>query len=127
MERLITKKVEKKALSLLDKLGIDLKVFKTSATLVLDGKQYTLPPHDEKAWFVSYLKNLIEERGINPANIEKLTREAYGCLRYKQVLAGSSDGSTLGSVLALNGHVNRDNAKEVYKNSLKEYDSKRKA
>lgn len=122
----MTKKAEKRALSLLERLGINLKVLKTITNLRLnDGRDYTLPPHSEKAWFREYIKNLIEERGMNPEKIEDLTRESYASLRYKQALAGSSDGSGLGAMLALGGHVETNHAKEVYQAALKEYDSLR--
>ena len=53
---------------------------------------------------------------------EEATREAYALLRYKQYLAGMSDGSSLGAVMGLLMGVGTERAKEAYREALQKYD-----
>ena len=120
------RRIEQAALEKLANLGIKLRNFKRPINLSINGGErafYNLPQHDEKDWFREYVKHCLE-KGMNPKDVEKLTREAYGLLRFKQALAGSSDGSQLGALFAVSGHVLPDDAKQVYQSALVEFDSR---
>jgi|TARA_Y100000034_G_scaffold19272_1_gene21682 hypothetical protein len=124
MKQKTKKNIEKKVLHQLMKKGISLNKFVNPRIVFMFGKDYHLPVHNEKDWFLGYIEVYIEDNKMDPLKINELTRELYGLLRYKQALAGSSYGSSLGAKLALSGHIGDRFAKEVYSKSLLEYDSK---
>ena len=109
------------------KRGLVLKVFKEREGACLFGERFILPPHNERDWFRGYVRYCLEEKSMKPEDITKITRESYALLRYKQALAGSSDGSQLGAMLAVGGHVPDTRAKKAYSDALRDFDSRQQS
>jgi len=120
------RKIQQEALERLTERGIELRRFRKPVALPMRGGEryrYNLPAHNETTWFRAYVQHCLE-KGTSSERIEELAREAYGLLRYKQALAGSSDGSPLAAFFALSGHVLPNDAKRVHQRALEEYDEK---
>lgn len=91
--------------------------------ITIYGEDFNLPTHDERAWFRNYVRHCIREKGMSSDEAAPVAREAYALLRYKQALAGSSDGSQFSAFMAAT-HVPDDKAKEIYSKALKDFDSR---
>ncbi len=102
---------------LLEARGIHLHKIQKQTVVQLEGRRRILPPHDEREWFGEYFKECM----LQGKNISVAARESYALLRYKQDLAGMSDGSPLGSLFGMTMSGN-DNSKEIYQAALREYD-----
>lgn len=104
----------------LEARNIKLRRIHKPTVVYLGGRRRVLPPHNERAWFAEYFKENILEKSMTP---EQATRESYALLRYKQDLAGMSDGSNLAAMFGLMMGGVSERPEEVYHTALEEYDT----
>ena len=116
-------KTIKEAIKQLERRGIKLQK-RSREIYYLAGYRRVLPKHDEKVWFRNYFRDCTRGQIVRDCYMspEEATREAYALLRYKQYLAGMSDGSSLGAVMGLLMGVGTERAKEAYREALQKYD-----